>query len=142
MRGIPGVAFSYVCSNTPTFPHVKQFIPQIINYLIAHPLPYGSFLNVNFPHTESGRFSGYKMARQGKGYWIETPQYDIHPEKGHTQYWMHGMHSDHSEHDLSDVALLDQGYITAVPIHIDELTDHIHLKEKKEIFDKELNPSP
>ena len=139
LRGIPGVAFSYVCGQTPSFPHVKRFIPQIIDHLMTHPLPAGSFLNVNFPHTDNGKFKGYKMARQGRSYWIETPKHDLHPEKGHSQYWMHGTHSDHEEDDQSDIALLNQGYITAVPIHVNELTDHEHLAEKKKVFENDLN---
>lgn len=139
LRGIPGVAFSYVCSETPTFAHVKESIPQIIKHLLNHPLQMGSFLNVNFPHTQDGKFKGYRMARQGMRYWIESPQHEIHPEKGHSQYWMPGTHSTHDEHEFSDIAYLDQGYITAVPLHVNELTDHIHLAEKKKIFEDELN---
>lgn len=138
LRGIPGVAFSYACVKTPTFPFIKKFIPQIVAYLVEHPLPKGSFLNVNFPPIPEDQIKGFKMACQGKGYWLESPEKEI-TSLGQSQYWMIGNRCFYEEPEDSDVTLLDQGYITAVPIHIDQLTDQIHLKEKKNLFESALN---
>jgi len=139
LRGIPGIAFSYACIETPTFPHVKPFIPQIVDYIKNHPLPFGSFLNVNFPHIDGKEIKGFKMARQGKSYWMEAPEYNIEPKDGYSEYWMGGVLVDHEEHDHSDIALLDQGYITATPIHVNELTDQHYFTDKKAVFEQELN---
>ena len=138
LRGIPGVAFSYACDKTTSFPFVKKFIPQIVSYLVDHPLPRGTFLNVNFPPIPEEKIKGFRMARQGKGYWLESPQKEITP-LGHSQYWMIGNRCFYEEPEDSDIALLDEGYITAVPIHIDQLTDQNHLKEKKNLFETALN---
>ena len=52
---------------------------------------------------------------------------------------MGGVLVDHEEHDHSDISLLDQGYITAVPIHVNELTDHRYFSEKRAVFEQEMN---
>ena len=135
--GIPGIAFSYL-EETDSFPHIKKFIPDIVNYLIENPLPEGTFLNVNFPALPEEDIKGYKMARQGKSYWSETPQKDLQNDT-YTLYWLEGAETDHDEHDESDIALLKEGYITAVPLHIHELTDHHHFNQAKMLFETNLN---
>lgn len=138
LKNIPGIAFSYTCNETALFPHVQPFIPKIVSYLFNHPLPKGTFLNVNFPHTTDRKIKGCKMARQGLSYWIEIPQEITHPT-GHPHYLLRGKQSNYLEHQESDIALLKEGYITAVPIHINELTDYAHLNEKKHFFEESLN---
>ncbi len=138
--GIPGIAFSYF-DETPTFPQVKKFIPQIVDYLVEHPLPEGTFLNVTFPALPENEIKGYKMARQGKSTWIETPTKNMQTEN-HTVYWLEGAGTDCDEHEESDIALLKQGYITAVPLHVNELTDHNHFLQAKGRFDLMLNEPP
>jgi len=64
------------------------------------------------------------MARQGKSYWRENPVERKHPE-GHPYYWLGGIDATFSEDKESDIALLQQGYVTAVPINLGQLTcDH------------------
>ncbi|MEM7175559.1 MAG: 5'/3'-nucleotidase SurE [Chlamydiota bacterium] len=135
--GIPGIAFSYF-DETPSFPQVKQFIPQIVDYIVDHPLPEGTFLNVNFPALPASEVKGYKMARQGKSYWIETATKNLQTDN-HTVYWLEGAGTICDEHEESDIALLEQGYITAVPLHINELTDQRHFIHAKVAFEKTLN---
>jgi len=134
LHGIPGIALSYYCIETEDFPHVQPYILKIFEYLLNHPLPTGSILNVTFPHVPPDQIKGCKMARQGRRSWCGTPLEERHPE-GHFQYsytW-----DDHrfDEHHENDIALLDQGYITVVPLSVGELTDYGHLEEKKKSFD-------
>ena len=138
--GIPGIAFSYF-EETHSFPQVKQFIPQIVDYLVAHPLPDGTFLNVNFPALPAEEIKGYRMARQGKSYWIETPTKNLETET-HTVYWLEGAGTNCDEHEESDITLLKEGYITAVPLHVNELTDQHHFSNAKANFEKALNHKP
>jgi len=131
LQGVPGIAFSYTCEKAKEFPHVKKYIAPIVQYVIDHPLPKGSFLNVNFPKKE---IKGIKLARQGLSFWLETLRKDTTPE-GHFEFHLDGLANDFEEHPESDIALLKEGYITAVPIQVSELTDHTHFREKKEHFD-------
>lgn len=64
------------------------------------------------------------------GYWMENPEQRLHPE-GHEYYWLGGKWSTHEEDEGSDVYLLEKGYVTAVPIHVNHLTDKALLLERK-----------
>jgi 5'-nucleotidase len=144
LRGIPSLAFSFALEEiTPLFHTDKTFaikrsIQHIIDHLTKHPLPPGTFLNVNFPHVSEEKIKGYKMTRQGKSLLLEILQKEI-TQEGHTQFFMDGENTRNEEEEESDTFLLEQGYITAVPIHVNEMTDRSHLKEKKEIFESSLN---
>lgn len=136
LKGIPGVAFSYACPKTLLFPQVKKVIPKIIEHLQKHPLQKGSFLNVNFPHTSDKLFKGYKMTYQGKGYWVETSRKKVQDlKKGGIKYFTKPFYIKEDEHELSDVTLLEKGYVTATPISIGELTDHAHFKATNNHFE-------
>ena len=144
LRGIPGLAFSYAFSEAILlFPDehtstIKKSIQRIIKHLTKHPLPSGTFLNVNFPHVPKEKIKGHKMARQGKSLFLGAFQKEMTKE-GYMQFLMTEENTHHEEVEESDIALLKQGYITAVPIHVNEMTDRSHLKEKKEIFESALN---
>ncbi len=138
LRGIPGIAFSYSNGDTEHFTHVKKFIPSLVQHFLEYPITTGSFINVNFPDFLEEKIKGYRMARQGKGLWIETPEIKTRND-GVSNYLMRGKPGKYDEHEDSDITLLDQGYITVVPIHIDELTDHKLLKSHKSLFETSLN---
>lgn len=133
LRNVPGIAFSCADFQSPDYKAALHFILPIVDQILEHPLPSGTFLNVNFPLTTPIR--GIKLARQGKGYWIESIQERLHPE-GHPYYWLGGKWVKESEHEDSDVFLLQEGYGAAVPIHVNEWTDHMFLNEHKERFDR------
>jgi 5'-nucleotidase len=134
MRNLPGIAFSCEEYENPNYEQFVQYILPIAQYLLDHPLPKGSFLNVTFPSVPAQEVKGCKMARQGMGYFKEDPLKRLHPE-GRPYYWMGGKWDHHDEHEDSDVYLLKQGYITVVPVQIHELTDHISLEKRKDHFE-------
>lgn len=136
LQGIPGIAFSS-CDYTQTPYHkAEPYIPKIVEYILANPLPPGSFLNVNFPSLASeGGIQGVKLVRQGKEYWGEDPEQRKHPAEGHCYYWLGSKLEMFEEESDSDIALLRQGYVTAVPVQISELTDHQHIKAQKKHFE-------
>lgn len=127
-QNVPGIAFSSYDFHNPPYEEAEPFIFPIVKHFADHSISEGSFLNVNFPSREYLPYKGAKMAKQGKGYWMENPEERLHPE-GRSYYWMGGKWSGFDEHELSDVSLLEKGYITAVPIHVNDITDH-------ELFDK------
>lgn len=136
LRRVPSIAFSCEDFDQPDYESAEKYIYPIVEYLTEHPFTPGTLLNINFPMKTP--FKGLRFARQGKGYWIESPAERTHPE-GHTYYWLGGKWAHHDEHEDSDVALLKQGYITASPIHVDELTDHALFKERKHHFEDKLS---
>jgi len=135
LRGIPGIAFSCASFDNPAYSLAKPHISALVRHVLANPLPKGTLLNVNFPTTPTIR--GVKMARQGRGYWIENPSERSHPE-GHSYYWLGSKWDEHEEHIDSDVSLLNEGYAAVVPLHVDEMTNMNFLEDNKELFNSQF----
>lgn len=137
MQHVPAVAFS--CQDyhvEPNYEYAATFIPYILKYIIEHPLPPETLLNVNFPKKEHAKYKGFKMTTQGRQWWAENPDKRTHPGEGSTYYWLGSkLHLDNPTDD-SDGAWLEQGYVTAVPIHVGNLTHRQHLDEKRSIFER------
>lgn len=136
MHDIPGVAFSCRDFINTDYKAVEQYVPHIVGHALEHPLPVGTFLNVNFPSTAIHGIKGFKMARQGKEYWSEDPDKRSHPAEGHAYYWIGGKLAEYDEHEDSDITWLKKGYIAAVPVQIHELTNHHELNARREHFEK------
>lgn len=135
LQNIPGIAFSSIKFDNPTYGPTETHISYIVKYALQHKLPTGTFLNVNFP---DGHIKGVRMARQGKEYFAEDPECRSHPS-GHDYYWLGFKVAKFEEEEDSDIALLEQGYATAVPLHIQEITDRIHMQNQKSIFEAFVN---
>jgi 5'-nucleotidase len=129
-----GIAFSCENFDKPNYADVEAYVLSIVEHFLLHRQQPDTILNINFPETE-GPYKGFKLTRQGRGFWGENPEKRIHPD-GHEYYWHGGKWQHHEEIEESDVALLKQGYVTAVPVHVKELTDHQFLKDHKEPFEK------
>lgn len=132
LHNIPGIAFSFSDFRFPSIGSVKSSLKTIIEHFLRYPLPSSSFINANYPANCEKNIAGIRIARQGKGRWMEDPDRRIHPE-GHIYYWLGGKWSTPDEEPDSDVALLKQGYITITPIHIADLTDHRLMREHQTI---------
>lgn len=134
LHDIPGVAFSCIDFENPPFSRTEPYVTKIVKYLIAHPLPKGSFFNVNFPSKSHTEIKGAKLVRQGKEFWAENPDKRSHPY-GHSYYWLGMRLAEFEEHEESEITWLRKGYMTCVPVAIEELTDHYQLKTRKEHFE-------
>jgi 5'-nucleotidase len=137
-RGIPGMAFSCEDGENPNFHVAEQYIIPLTRYLMEHPLSSGSFLNVNFPHSAKEKVKGFRLTRQGKGRWAENPYLHFVTENG-PSYWLGGKPEELTEDEDCDIALLKEGYLTAVPIHVHELTDREELHSRQETFETYLS---
>ena len=134
MHDIPGIAFSCYDYHHTDYSLVESYIPMIVEYVLKHPLPKGTLLNVNFP-SKTHTIKGIKLTRQGQGYWMEDPDKRHHPSEGHYYYWLGTKLYECDELEDSDVYWLQQGYAAAVPVHVGELTHHAHLASQKNHFD-------
>lgn len=135
INDIPGIAFSSHDFHYDNFPELEKYVALVVKHILNHPLPIGTFLNVNFPASELGPVKGFKLTRQGKQYWAENPSMREHPVENRTYYWLGARIAEFEEHEESDITWLKRGYMTAVPVHVGELTDHNHLKLSKEAFE-------
>lgn len=135
LNGIPSIAFSCEDYWETDYSPAKVHVPKIVSHILEHPLPKGTLLNVNFPSKEANGVKGYKMTRQGREYVIDDPIERAHPAEGHVYYWLGGKRAVFEENEDSDISWLKKGYVTAVPIHIDELTDYRHLDATRHRFE-------
>jgi 5'-nucleotidase len=133
---IPAIAFSCHDFVNPNYHLVTKYIPLVAEYVLNHPLPRGTLLNVNFPSATHGTIKGFKMTRQGKEYWGENPEKRYHPVEGHSYYWLGAKLREFAEDEECDITWLNRGYVTAVPVHIEDLTDHQHLAKAKMSFEE------
>lgn len=141
-KNIPGIAFSFSDAEGPPLSATEKYIFPLVRHVLNHPMPQGTFLNVNFPLNAAERIAGFKMAKQGLGYWVEEPDRRIHPE-GLPYYWLGGKWRPFEEDPESDVALLEQGYIAAVPIHVNQLTDQAAFTKHKALVSQLFtDPAP
>lgn len=140
LQGIPGIAFSCRDYFSPEYQEAGGHVPVLVNHILNHPLPEGTLLNVNFPYKKhQGKIKGIKLAKQGKSFFGENLEQRHHPAGGHPYYWLGIKLCDFQEDSESDVALLEKGYIAAVPIHINTLTDEKHFEAHKTHFEETLN---
>jgi 5'-nucleotidase len=133
LKDIPGIAFSFSDLDVPPVAATKNHILKIIRHFLEHPLPSGTLLNVNFPLNCKDGVKGIKMAKQGRSYWVESPDKRIHPE-GAPYYWLGGEWGYVEEESDSDVALLGEGYISVTPIHVGHLTCQKTFEKHKSLF--------
>lgn len=122
LQNIPGIAFSFPEFRFPPVGCVQSSLSKIIHHFLQHPLPPGTFINVNYPAECEKKIEGIRMARQGRGRWMENPDRRNRPEGG-SYYWLGGRWSTPDEEPDSDIALLKKGFITVVPIRVFDLTD-------------------
>lgn len=134
IRNVPGIAFSCFDFHESFYEQAEKYIYPVVKHFLEQPLPSGTLINVNFPKRIHQKLKGFKMARQGKSHWIDNPDRRKHPE-GSTYFWLGGKWNECDEHEESDVALLEQGYMTAVPIHVNEMTDLDLLGKHKNTFE-------
>lgn len=139
MHNIPGIAFSLADYFNPNYEKVEAYIPSMIHYLLEHPLPAGTFLNVNFPKLREAGIRGIRLTKQGREYWAENPEQREHPAEGLPYYWLGAKLAQFREEPDSDIMLLREGYATAVPIHISDLTHHLLVDQQREKFENFIN---
>ncbi len=139
LRGIPGIAFSaYDYYEDVNYALFESYIPLIVNYVLQYPLPAGTMLNVNFPsmnprkRKDKGQgIHGIKLTRQGKQYVLEDPE-KISYNALAASYTLGPQLVEFDEHEESDIYWLERGYVTIVPVHVEELTDWKYLRTQKE----------
>jgi 5'-nucleotidase len=139
MHDIPGIAFSVSDYSDPNYAEIEYLIPVILEYVLKHPLPIGTFLNVNFPLRKHGSIKGIQLTNQGKEYWAENPEQRQHPIEGNSYYWLGAKTALFEEEEDSDISWLSKGYATIVPIQAVNLTHHDHLRKEKQSFENFVN---
>lgn len=124
--GIPSIGLS-VLDHRPDadFRECCRLGIKVINDVLAHGLPHGTYLNLNVPVVE--RVKGLKVCHQADGRWIKEFKRSENAS-GHPVFWLTGEFRNDDTRADNDMLALDNGFATLVPCKVD-VTDYQFLKE-------------
>ena len=133
VHNIPSVGFSILDYSTTTeFEHAETHIINIVKNLLNSNL--NVCLNVNIPKYSENKIKGIKIAKQAKGKWIEDFDERVSP-MGKRYFWLTGEFIKEDESNESDQNLLDDNYISVVPVKYD-LTDYSQIDDVKRLLNE------
>ena len=137
MDGIDGIGFSLDSyAADADFDHLDAPITAITQEVIAHGLPKGVCLNVNFPYRREEPIRGIRVCRQAQGRWVEAYN-DFMDEHGNNCLKLGGAFICDDDGEDTDYWAINHNYISVVPTHYD-LTAMQYL-DKMSRFEKVMN---
>ncbi len=133
VHDIPSVGFSILdYSSTTEFKHTETYIINIVRNLLSSNL--NVCLNVNIPKYSENKIKGVKIAKQAKGKWIEDFDERVSP-MGKRYFWLTGEFIKEDESNEADQNLLDDNYISVVPVRYD-LTDYSQIDDVNRLLNE------
>ena len=121
--GVPALAISLCTYHDPHWDTAARISAKIVALLAKNPLPDGVLLNVNIPNLPYDEIKGIKAGQMGRSRFIEKFTEHRDP-RGNYYYWLDGdmkMLDDNAE---TDERLVNAGYVSLTPIHIDLTARH------------------
>lgn len=125
--GIPSIAVSLTTYDKPDFRYSAKLSRQLASFILRHPIPTDTLLNVNVPHLKEKEISGIRITRQGMSRWDDT--YEMRRDPNNKEYfWLTGKLDVVDSSEETDLISIFQKYVSITPIHFD-LTDYKALAE-------------
>lgn len=121
--GFPAVAISLTSHVYKDFATSAAFAAQLTQWVDQKGLEPGMLLNVNVPPLGKTQIKGVALTHQGKFRHVD----DLEPHKdlaGHFAYVLDSPTAKVEEHPDSDVAKVQEGYISVTPLHLDLTARH------------------
>ena len=100
------------------FEMAAQMAKRVLESTLNTSFPAHSLLNVNVPNLEASQVKGIKVARQGIRYYKDEVTKRVDP-RGRDYYWIGGAYERFEEAPLSDCHIIEEGFVSVVPINID-----------------------
>lgn len=130
IMGYPALAFSLVRGEDWDFSFGAAFARDFIYFLKQEKFFSSSLLlNINFPAVKKEEIRGIAYTRLGKTMYKDVFHQRRDP-KDRPYFWMAGQPVLQENTDITDVSMIEKGYITVTPLHMD-LTDHVFLEKMK-----------
>jgi len=123
--GIDAIAFSLCRWDGGDFEVAGRFARQITARVLRGGLPPGILLNVNIPAKPAEAINGMRVTRQARSRWEESFKERTDPFD-RKYYWLSGTFVNLDEGDNTDLAAIEDDYVSITPIQHD-LTAHQHL---------------
>jgi len=121
--GVPAIALSLCTYQDPQWDTAARVAAEIVAKVAANPLPDGVLLNVNIPNLPFDQIKGMKAGQMGRSRFIERFTEHRDP-RGHFYYWLDGDMKMLDENTETDERLVNDGYVSLTPIHIDLTARH------------------
>jgi 5'-nucleotidase len=120
LNGVPAVATSLCCWDRPgDFGPAARATRQVVEALLASPIPRGLLLNVNVPDVPEGQLKGFRWARQCTRPLVDT--YERREDPRHrSYYWLTGaLQGLVGQVADDDVSVVQAGFVALTPLQVD-----------------------
>jgi len=123
--GIPSIGFSLMDFNYDAdFSVAKQVATDLVQRVLMEQMPEHFLLNVNIPKVSAADFKGIKICRQADAHWTDNFATRTDP-RGKNYYWMVGKFTNRDLGEDTDIAALQAGYASVVPVRVDFTDENI-----------------
>jgi 5'-nucleotidase len=109
------VSLEYTKPKPLDFPRAAGLARRVIEQLVAQRPPDGSLFNVNIPSFDKGPIRGVRCVPQNVAAYKESFDRRVDP-RGRVYFWSGPDFSCPDPHPDTDVAALNEGYITVTPL--------------------------
>ena len=133
---IPSIAVSMNAKKDFVFQTGAHYARLVAELVLQTGLPEDTLLNVNVPNLPLGRVKGIRITRQGKRVY-KTPIVEKTDPRGKKYYWIGGDKLDSVRIENSDIASVEDGYVSVTPIKLD-MTDYAYMEELEKNFDSHV----
>ncbi|WP_420405036.1 5'/3'-nucleotidase SurE [Nisaea sp.] len=132
--GVPAIAFSQelIDGEPADWTPAETYGPDLLRRILKQGFPPHTLLNVNFPPVSAEQVRGTRVTSQGKRKNGDDIMEVIDP-RGAKHYWIGHMQSMRPYAQGTDLAAIDDGYISVTPIKMD-MTDTVTLAELQRAF--------
>ena len=110
-----------------------KVLAELIASLVQHPWPENILLNINLPASDK-ELKGVRITHLGRRHYAESVIEKTDPH-GRTYFWIGGPTARWWGGEKSDFRVLEQGYISITPLHL----DMTHYPSMDTFLDLELN---
>lgn len=125
--GVPGVAVSLdgrtANSLELDYTLAVDVASAVVQTVLQHDLPKGTFLNVNVPYVPREQFEGIRLTRQGLRVYRDRLDKRTDP-RGNDYYWIGGDRPTGVPHEGTDVGALFAQYASVTPLELDLTAFH------------------
>jgi 5'-nucleotidase len=119
LLGVPSIAVSQIGRGPYDFTIAATFAGELVERVLASPMPPDTLLNVNVPQFAPGeRPRGIALTRMGKRRYGDAIIEKVDP-RGRKYYWIGGEELSFVEAEGTDFHAVSQGCISLTPIHLD-----------------------
>jgi len=129
--GLPAIAVSLVCNQTPQyFETAARVTVELIERIRKHPLPADTILSVNVPDLPYDSLTGTEVTRLGHRHKSE-PVIEMTDPRGNPVYWVGPCGAEADAGEGTDFHAIKSAKVSITPIHTD-LTQFTVLQQTSE----------